>query len=205
MSLSASNANTEAAKDIASSVERLEKLFDKLYSDTFSMMRDTVSDIRKHMWPEDDGESEKAIESVEKKTDEKFDELKRSMDRQVASVLQHQKLADDKVSSLRNEMSHLLESAISRSRHAETQAREETAREYILRELRVLRRRKPLVMVEELVDRLRNVFPVRRVIMELERLKLDGIIELSSEPVEPSTVVTLRVLDQPVQKPATEK
>lgn len=42
MSDAASKATTEAAKDIAASVERLEKLFDKLYSDTFSMMRDTV-------------------------------------------------------------------------------------------------------------------------------------------------------------------
>lgn len=50
MSDSASKATTEAAKDIAASVERLEKLFDKLYSDTFSMMRDTVADMRKHIW-----------------------------------------------------------------------------------------------------------------------------------------------------------
>lgn len=50
MSDAASKATTEAAKDIAASVERLEKLFDKLYSDTFSMMRDTVTDMRKHIW-----------------------------------------------------------------------------------------------------------------------------------------------------------
>lgn len=42
LSSRASEATTEAAKGIASSVERLEKLFDKLYSDTCSMMRDTV-------------------------------------------------------------------------------------------------------------------------------------------------------------------
>lgn len=50
MADTASKATTEAAKDIAASVERLEKLFDKLYSDTFSMMRDTVADMRKHIW-----------------------------------------------------------------------------------------------------------------------------------------------------------
>jgi len=43
MSSAASKATEEAAKGISASVERLEKLFDKLYSDTFSMMRDTVS------------------------------------------------------------------------------------------------------------------------------------------------------------------
>lgn len=50
MSDAASKATSEAAKDIAASVDRLENLFDKLYSDTFSMMRDTVTDMRKHIW-----------------------------------------------------------------------------------------------------------------------------------------------------------
>ncbi|MBE7565368.1 hypothetical protein HER14_02820 [Acidithiobacillus thiooxidans] len=50
MSDAASKATTEAAKGIAASVERLENLFDKLYTDTFSMMRDTVTDMRKHIW-----------------------------------------------------------------------------------------------------------------------------------------------------------
>ncbi|WP_006786881.1 hypothetical protein [Thiorhodospira sibirica] len=50
MSSNASNAKNEAAKGIDASVQRLEKLFDKLYSDTFSMMKDTVSDMRRHIW-----------------------------------------------------------------------------------------------------------------------------------------------------------
>ena len=36
MSSRAAQSTTEAAKDVAVSVERLEKLFDKLYSDSFS-------------------------------------------------------------------------------------------------------------------------------------------------------------------------
>lgn len=191
MSVSASNATTEAAKGIASSVERLEKLFDKLYSDTFSMMRDTVSDMRKHMWPEDDAESEKAIELVEKRADEKFGDLKKSMERQVAGVLQQQKVAEDKFLGLQREITHLLDNAIVRSRQTELEAREETAREYILRELRVLRRRRPVVIVDELVERLRDKLPTRRVVLELERMKAEGILHFNSEPMGPQTEVTL--------------
>lgn len=61
MSSEASKATTEAAKGIGASVERLENLFDKLYSDTFTMMKDTVSDMRKHIWnkpKEGDGKKE---------------------------------------------------------------------------------------------------------------------------------------------------
>jgi hypothetical protein len=201
MSVSASNSTTEAAKDIASSVERLEKLFDKLYSDTFSMMRDTVSDMRKHMWPDDSPESDKAIEAVEKRADEKLVELKKEMDNQVATVLQRQRIADDKFTGLRHEMAHLLDNAIVQSRQAETEAREETAREYVLRELRILRRRKSTVTAEELVNRLVATVPTSRVVAELTRMKSEGIVELSSEPVGPETIVTLRGLDHSPRKP----
>jgi hypothetical protein len=40
----------ESASQIRSSVDRLEKLFGSLYSDTFSMMRETVTDMRQHVW-----------------------------------------------------------------------------------------------------------------------------------------------------------
>ena len=60
LSAAASESTTDAAKGIASSVERLEKLFDKLYSDTFSMMRETVTDMRKHIWRDPDANDEPA-------------------------------------------------------------------------------------------------------------------------------------------------
>jgi len=50
MSTEASNKTNEAAKDIDASVKRLETLFEKIYSDTFGMMKDTYSDMRKHMF-----------------------------------------------------------------------------------------------------------------------------------------------------------
>jgi hypothetical protein len=50
LSNQASNEIKTAAKDISSSVEKLEKLFDKLYADTFSMVKDTVSDMRKYIY-----------------------------------------------------------------------------------------------------------------------------------------------------------
>lgn len=40
----------KSAEEIAATVSKLEKLFDTLYSDTFSMMRETVTDMRAHIW-----------------------------------------------------------------------------------------------------------------------------------------------------------
>ncbi|GAA2089324.1 hypothetical protein IDH50_15915 [Aeromicrobium tamlense] len=44
----------KSAGEISSSVAKLEKLFDTLYSDTFSMMKDTVTDMRQHVWTKSD-------------------------------------------------------------------------------------------------------------------------------------------------------
>ena len=49
MSADATRATEDASKGISSSVERLESIFEKLYSDTFSVMRETVTDMRKHI------------------------------------------------------------------------------------------------------------------------------------------------------------
>jgi hypothetical protein len=74
MSIAAASTTTEAAKGISASVERLEKLFDKLYADTFSIMRDTVSDMRKHIWPTDETsvQPDKAVEEVEKRLTRRY-------------------------------------------------------------------------------------------------------------------------------------
>ncbi len=47
---SASAAGKGSADKIGASVARLDVVFDKLYADTFSMMKDTVGDMRKHVW-----------------------------------------------------------------------------------------------------------------------------------------------------------
>lgn len=197
MSTTASNATTEAAKGIAASVERLEKLFDKLYSDTFSMMRDTVSDMRKHIWPADDAEPDKAIEEVEKKADQRISELKKTMEDQLSQLLQRQRIAGDQVTALRHEMRHLIDRAITGSRQVETEAREETIREHLVRELRMLRRRQPMTKVDDLVRRLIHTFPAQRIVLELERLKVDGIIATSTEEIGPDTEVRLVVPSEP--------
>lgn len=123
------------------------------------MMRDTVSDMRKHMWPTDGSEADKTIEEAEKKADEKISEVKKGVETQLSELLERQKMSDDRVSAIRAEMRHLIDRAIVGSRQAETEAREETIREHILRQLRVLRRRQPLTTLKSLLtvsDCLRN-------------------------------------------------
>lgn len=108
MSDSASKATTEAAKGIAASVERLEKLFDKLYSDTFSMMKDTVSDMRKHIWnnPQNDTSQEKSIP----------DQIKKEIEAKIRSSLEEIGISsEDKKRKLAENLESAVESMISKT------------------------------------------------------------------------------------------
>ena len=65
MSTQLSQDAKEASKGISASVERLEKVFDKLYTDTFSMVKETMSDMRKHIWPGKTAEDDQIAEEAE--------------------------------------------------------------------------------------------------------------------------------------------
>jgi hypothetical protein len=195
-SASASNATIEASKGIAASVERLEKLFDKLYSDTFSMMRDTVADMRKHMWPEDPSEQETVLVETEGKADEKINNLKESIEAQLQTVLQGQKLAQEKNQLLQSEMRRLIDRAILSSRRVQAEARNETVREHILRVIRTLRRRQRRITADGVVERLADTFPASMIVNEMRRLREEGIIDLDSKEMLPGSEIKLKISDE---------
>lgn len=194
MSTDAAKVTNEAAKGIQASVDRLEKLFDKLYSDTFSMMRDTVQDMRKHMWPEDEPEQDKVAEEAEKKADEKISDIKATMETQISTILQGQRIAEEKMQSIQKEMRHLIDRAIVSSRQVESEAREETIREHILSAYRRLRIRHPRVTVNSLINRLSEEvpFPTGAIIREINKMREDGTLKLSTTDINPDTTIMMR-------------
>ena len=78
-----------AAQNVAVSVEKLELIFGKLYDDTFTIMRDTVTDMRNHIWRLDD--KGKPVQRVEETVGEiepnrEFLRLRSDLIAQVAEV-----------------------------------------------------------------------------------------------------------------------
>jgi hypothetical protein len=80
-SKNAADQASKSADGIASTVARLEALFSTLYADTFSMMRDTVTDMRQHIWklpPEDpNDDKDRAIEAERARSQAVLAELER--------------------------------------------------------------------------------------------------------------------------------
>jgi len=205
MSNEASKATTEAAKGIDASVKRLENLFDKLYSDTFSMMKDTVSDMRKHIWNGGDSQTtdnkDSILEEADKKAEEKVAEVKRAMDKHLSEILDRQRVSDGNLTEIKHEMKGLLEHAIQTSRQIDSEAREETVREHILSELRKAMRRKKSYTASDLVDLLSENIPTHRLLLELKQLKSEGLVTYEDESIMPTTVIKIPRIGERIERP----
>jgi hypothetical protein len=185
-----SESTKEAAKDIGASVERLEKLFDRLYSDTFSMMKDTVSDMRKHIWPEQITQ-DKALAETDKKVEEKLQTVKDEMSLEIAALLQKQRIADDRLKNLSTDMQDLFERAIIKARTTESEVREESLKSFITRRIRHLALKNQPATADYIVASLGDNFPSSVIIRELETMKADGILHWQGA-LQPDTHIMYR-------------
>ena len=192
MSSDLSTSTREAARDIGASVDRLESLFDRLYSDTFSMMKDTVSDMRKHIWPQEVGSEDEIAEEADRKADEKVDALRAEMERELLTLLERQSAADAKVETVAEDLRLLVDRAISESRRVEIEARESAIQEKILLGVEALDGRRRSITAAELVGYMKEAWDVDRhkVLDELESMRAAGIAfwEPSGRP-RPDSVI----------------
>jgi hypothetical protein len=107
LSNEASKNISDSSKQIGASVDRLEKLFDKLYSDTFSIMKDTVTDMRQHIWK---------VPNEPKKADEIDESIKKQIESEVKSIVQQQRGTELKVDKLAKDLEKVLENAVRQNR-----------------------------------------------------------------------------------------
>jgi membrane-associated HD superfamily phosphohydrolase len=73
----------KSSTDISSATSRLETLFDKLYSDTFSMVKDTMTDMRQHVWRATDLDTDR--HKYEKLKNELYKELSEVVKKEIPS------------------------------------------------------------------------------------------------------------------------
>ena len=103
----ASKSISTASEQIRANVDRLEKLFDKLYSDTFSIMKDTVTDMRHHIWKVPD-------EKTEKK-DEIDDKIKSQIESEVKAIAKKQHGTEVKIDKLTQDIEQVIKKAMKQS------------------------------------------------------------------------------------------
>lgn len=197
MSSTLNEKSADAAKQVSAGVEKLEKLFDNLYNDTFAIMRDTVTDMRKHMWSGENLISEHIVEEADKKAQEKISLLKNETTGEFSKILIGQNLADDVIHNLESKMEELLEKAISGTRKAEVEAQTQTIQESkanILREftMEMIKRSGGNEFAEKVINEVMRTYPTTEseISAVMKAMRRDGQIAYEGE-LTPSTSVTL--------------
>jgi hypothetical protein len=105
--------STRAAASIDASVKKLETLFERLYSDTFSMMRDTYADMRKHVWPADEEDDDDVEER--KAAEVSIEVLKQQLLTSVAEIVKRQTRSEEDISNIKQSIEKQESSALAKA------------------------------------------------------------------------------------------
>jgi hypothetical protein len=116
------------ASEIAASVGRLEKLFDRLYSDTFSIMRDTVADMRMHIWrPKDGQQAGESVKQLQEKANEQISAATEDILQQIVSSTSGAGVTTEQVTSLKNQIEPKIVQALEASSAAAAEFKAQTS------------------------------------------------------------------------------
>ena len=153
------------------------------------MMKDTVSDMRKHIWPEvaktDDN---KIVEEAEEKANNKIIELKNKIDKEISTLLKKQTTADNMIKEVRQ----LMDNTINLTRKGELEAREETIREHIIQELKKVLMEESIIKAGDIVSNIAKNTNINLgiIVDELKKMRDDSIIRWKGS-LTPSTVIMI--------------
>lgn len=176
----------EASKSVMYSVEKLEKIFDKLYSDTFSIMRDTVSDMRKHYWEKEPNEIDIELKT---KTEERMTALRDELSGELSTLFAEQSKTGSEINELKNSLSSLLETAVSKTKDIESQVKEETIRDYIIKSIKEIKQRRRKIIADYIIDKaVDDGVNITNVIEELYKMKEEKYIYFEGEKIQNGTV-----------------
>ena len=127
MSIRSSEKIEEANRAIGASVDQLENVFQMQYSDTFSMVRDTYADFRKHLMPASAAVVQ-AEQIAEKNADKKVEQLRSEIKAELSNIVSKVGQTDAQLSSVKTQLEGVVDEAIARSRKVDKEAVTETAK-----------------------------------------------------------------------------
>ena len=178
-----------AAKGISSSVNRLESLFDSLYSDTFSMMKETVTDMRKHIWPVKEQSAEEQ-KQIEEKANAKINELKKQISDELSGMMERVGDTDSKIDDVEKNLEKLVDRAIQQTRKVESEAQEEKSLTNVTMEISSYLSSVSTTTVKELFNKYRRYLPKYVIIEALEILIESGPFTAEGDLKNPDTIIT---------------
>jgi len=142
----------EASNNIGLIVKGLEVSSDRLHDDTFSIVKDTVSDMRKHIMSENipDG----ASNEIEQKANKKIANLKLEIKNEISDIFNKLGETNSKIQDIQTSIESIVNRAVSTSRNVEIETQDDyklyDVKVYILRVLRRILDEK--ITIESLIN-----------------------------------------------------
>lgn len=186
----------ESVKTMAASLNRLEKLFDQVFSDTFFMLRETLSYSLRQTIPENlqsgkvRQDSEPATRPVPlASVESRLIYLEKSL----AEIARSQRKTGDLISELRQDMTGIAPE-VRQNEPAPAVTPVNHTRPMILATLEHLRQTQPRIHAAGLLKELeKKGKPATEVVRELEAIEAEGLIQLSdASPIDANTTITLK-------------
>ncbi len=181
----------QSSDRISNSVEKLEKLFDKLYTDTFTMMKDTVTDMRKHLWTEEKPSEDSIQDEVEIRTEEKMEHLKNQFAQQLGQLLTRIDKTDANVNEVQKQASKFLDQIVRQSSAVSIEAEDEVIERAAMSRIKFIFRHgeDENIKMDSIVDSLlRKGFSFKKIVSVLEKLRKQGYIIFDGDPAPASIV-----------------
>jgi uncharacterized protein with von Willebrand factor type A (vWA) domain len=188
MSQISSKSIETATTRVESATSQLQALFDRMYSDVFSMTRDTVSDMRRTLWPNaTDGVEENGNDIA----DSRLAALRGELIEAIKTVSEDVGLTRDKLDMLQGRLAPVVERAISESAIVGSDAQRHAAREDIAALLTFNKERGIPTTAQVIVNDLSDRHPIQMIVDELDRMHRSGEVLWSSQRLRPTTEVIL--------------
>jgi len=170
------------ANEVSAGVKSLEKIFDSLYSGIFSMMNDTVTDLRKHVWhaPQTTAITEPARnDDVEQGTSTGADLILE----EISAISKKLGIAETKIAQLQIQIQPAIEQGLRGSTPAETNPSAKSVpqvKESVLEYVRFSRQNGLDVTPRDIAMAIKR--PMMEVVSALFELGQDGQVRWSGSP-----------------------
>lgn len=160
----------DSSQKINYNVEKLEEMFNLLYSKTFSLMKETMEDIRTKAFDKNSNSFEELIES-------KMIVAKDNLRNEFLDMINGQ---DDPSTKIK-ELDELVEESI----QLESKVTEEALSELILKSLNTASNKNEEVKTKELIRLIHKEYsiPIKSVYTELNKLVRNGSIEITDDDI----------------------
>lgn len=183
----------EASMRVMYSVKELEKLYGLLRTESFSIVRETVSDIRKYVWRKEPNEIDSELEI---KTEERINALKNDLTGQLSTLLTKQNNAGNKINDLESALSSLLETAVTETKNIESKVKGETIRDYVIKSIKEIKKRNRRSIADLIIDMaIDDGLNPKNIVDELHKMKKDKYIHFEGERIENGAVEIVLLKD----------